>query len=256
MHIFTSKAARAILSRNNLVSRRSSIKSARPADIVKARRQNDRLTVSSSKTTLDSFKKLTPAELKKVQELKKTDAEVRAHESAHLAAAGPYASQANFQYQIGPDGRRYAVSGDVKIDTSEISGNPEATLKKAEIVKKAANAPKDPSPQDKKVAAEAQEMATQALRDIAAENVEAEKERIEEDKEASTSAKSETSATTVTITPVESSEAATSAESDASSKSEASRTSTSSTPPPPQQQPTPAASPQKHEVASILDLIF
>ncbi|HFQ80070.1 MAG TPA: hypothetical protein ENK33_01705, partial [Desulfobacterales bacterium] len=54
-----------------------------------------------------------------IAQLQKVDQEVHNHELAHLAAAGGYArSGASYQYQTGPDGRKYAVGGEVQIDTS------------------------------------------------------------------------------------------------------------------------------------------
>jgi hypothetical protein len=82
---------------------------------------------------------LSPEEQKVVAELKKRDADVRRHEMAHKRVAGIYAlGVPSYQYQVGPDGRRYAVGGEVSIDTSEVSNNPEATIRKAEQVKRAA----------------------------------------------------------------------------------------------------------------------
>ncbi len=98
---------------------------------------------------------LTEDERRQVQELRKTDREVRAHEQAHARAGGPYAGSPTYEYVRGPDGRRYAVSGEVQIDTSPIPGNPAATIRKMETVIRAAQAPAEPSAQDRKVAAEA-----------------------------------------------------------------------------------------------------
>ncbi len=98
---------------------------------------------------------LTDDEREQVQELRETDREVRAHEQAHARAGGPYASAPTYEYVRGPDGKRYAVSGEVKIDTSPIAGNPAATIRKMETVMRAAQAPAEPSAQDRKVAAEA-----------------------------------------------------------------------------------------------------
>ncbi len=82
---------------------------------------------------------------------------------AHLAAAGPYAiGGPSYEYQKGPDGQRYAVGGHVNIDTSPVPGDPEATLRKAETIRRAALAPGDPSPQDRSVAAAAASMALKA----------------------------------------------------------------------------------------------
>lgn len=109
-------------------------------------------------------------EQREIDELERRDAEVRRHEQAHLAAAGPYATGGpSYEYEIGPNGRRYAVGGHVDVDTSEISGNPEATLRKAETIRRAALAPADPSGQDHAVAARATQMAASARAEIGRE---------------------------------------------------------------------------------------
>ena len=115
---------------------------------------------------------LNPAEVAQVAELKKADTAVRAHEQAHLAAAGGLAKGgASFTYQKGPDGRDYAVGGEVQIDTSK-GATPEETVGKMMRVRAAALAPANPSPQDRKVAQAASltmsearlELNTQSLR--------------------------------------------------------------------------------------------
>jgi len=74
-----------------------------------------------------------PEQLSQIAELKARDQEVRAHEQAHLSAAGGIAvSGARFTFVTGPDGQRYATGGEVNIDVSEVAGDPEATLRKAE----------------------------------------------------------------------------------------------------------------------------
>ncbi|MBU4261243.1 MAG: hypothetical protein KKC76_05095 [Proteobacteria bacterium] len=91
-------------------------------------------------------------EVAQLAELKKADTAVRAHEQAHLAAAGGLAKGgAAFTYQKGPDGRNYAVAGEVQIDTSP-GATPEETVGKMMRVRAAALAPANPSPQDRKVA--------------------------------------------------------------------------------------------------------
>ncbi len=90
-----------------------------------------------------------------VEKLRKIDRKVRAHEMAHLIAGGPYVRGGPYyKYITGPDGKRYAVAGEVKIDTSE-EKDPEKTIRKMEVVRRAALAPADPSPTDRRVAAEA-----------------------------------------------------------------------------------------------------
>ena len=109
---------------------------------------------------------LTDVEKEIVQELKVRDREVRAHEQAHKNAAGPYAKGISYHYERGPDGVSYAVSGEVKIDTSEIPGDPQATLEKAQQLIAAALAPAEPSQQDYAVAAEARQMAAIAKSEL------------------------------------------------------------------------------------------
>lgn len=109
------------------------------------------------------------ADLRRIRELQARDREVRAHERAHLAAAGPHAAGGvAYTFETGPDGRRYAVGGEVQIDTAPVAGDPAATLAKALQVQRAALAPAEPSAQDRRVAAEAAAMAAQARAELAA----------------------------------------------------------------------------------------
>lgn len=110
---------------------------------------------------------LTQEEQEQVKELSDRDREVRAHEQAHVAAAGPYARGGpSYEYQRGPDGKRYAIGGEVQIDTSPVANDPEATIRKAQVVKRAALAPAEPSDQDRRVAAEAVQMEMQARQEM------------------------------------------------------------------------------------------
>ncbi|HED14774.1 MAG TPA: hypothetical protein ENI62_14170 [Gammaproteobacteria bacterium] len=103
----------------------------------------------------------------KIRQLQSIDREVRAHEQAHLnAAAGIAVSGAHFQYQVGPDGKRYAVAGEVQIDTAPVRNNPRATLRKATAIEHAALAPTKPSTQDREVAHQASAMARQAQSEL------------------------------------------------------------------------------------------
>ena len=112
---------------------------------------------------------LTPEEEKQVRELKKIDAEVRAHEAAHKTAGGPVAGNVTFETVTGPDGREYAVAGEVQIDASPVPNNPKATVRKMELVIRAALAPAEPSPQDRAVAAQAQQIKLKAQQEASKE---------------------------------------------------------------------------------------
>ncbi|NOY46365.1 MAG: hypothetical protein GXP50_13085 [Deltaproteobacteria bacterium] len=90
-----------------------------------------------------------------IAELQRRDREVRAHEAAHAAAGGGLVRGGpSFRYVRGPDGRPYAVAGEVQIDTSP-ARDPETTIAKMETVRRAALAPARPSSQDLAVAARA-----------------------------------------------------------------------------------------------------
>ena len=119
---------------------------------------------------------LTAEEQAVVAELRQTDRQVRAHEQAHLAAAGGLARGVSFTYVTGPDGQRYAAGGEVSIDTSPVGGDPEATIRKAQQIRAAANAPVNPSSQDRQVAAQAGQMEQVARVELAQQ----EREKLEQ----------------------------------------------------------------------------
>lgn len=121
--------------------------------------KNDRLTLS-------------PEEQKMVAALQQRDREVRTHEQAHLANAGQFARGGpTYSFQQGPDGRRYAIGGEVPIDTSP-EPTPEQTILKMEAIKRAAMAPAEPSSTDRSVAAAATALEARARQEIQAETAE------------------------------------------------------------------------------------
>lgn len=110
---------------------------------------------------------LSEEEQRQVTELQKVDREVRQHEQMHVAAGGGLViSGPSYTYTQGPDGKSYAVAGEVGIDTSEGS-TPEETVSKARRIRAAALAPADPSAQDRQVAAVAAQMEMAALQELA-----------------------------------------------------------------------------------------
>lgn len=116
---------------------------------------------------------LSTEELKELANLKTRDREVRAHEMAHVMAGGSLVRKgASYQYEMGPDGVRYAVSGEVSIDTSAVEDDPAATIQKMQKVKRAALAPAEPSAQDRSVAASASQVETAARQELQQQSVE------------------------------------------------------------------------------------
>jgi len=114
---------------------------------------------------------LNEAEEKQVQDLKERDREVRAHEQAHARVGGAYASAPSYTFQQGPDGKRYAIGGEVQIDTAK-ERTPEATIRKMQIVIRAATAPAEPSSQDLKVAQQARSQLSEAQAELRTQKAE------------------------------------------------------------------------------------
>lgn len=146
------------------------------APVQEAVRQNPAQAAASQEKQTNA-EGLTPDEEKIVRELKQRDIEVRAHEQAHKSVGGPYASAPSFDTVTGPDGREYAVSGEVRIDASPVRGDPAATIRKMEIVIRAALAPAEPSPQDVQVAQQAQQTKLQAQAELRQQRAEEAAER-------------------------------------------------------------------------------
>lgn len=88
-----------------------------------------------------------------------------------MAVAGTYAMGGpNYQFTTGPDGKQYAVGGEIRLNTSSIPNNPSATVNKAIILRRGALAPSDPSGADLAVAAAASQMETQARQKLTAQS--------------------------------------------------------------------------------------
>ncbi len=112
--------------------------------------------------TSASRPRLTVEETAQVAKLAARDREVRLHEAQHQAAAGALAvGGPQFTYQTGPDGKLYAVGGEVKLSLTS-GQTPEETISRAAQMRAAATAPANPSGQDLAVAAQAAAMETQA----------------------------------------------------------------------------------------------
>lgn len=110
--------------------------------------------------------KIEQQEQQQIQQLKSRDQEVKAHEQAHAAVGGRYAGAPSYSYELGPDGKQYAVGGEVQIDISPIPGDPQATVQKMQQVRAAALAPAEPSAADRRIAAEASQRQIQAQAEV------------------------------------------------------------------------------------------
>ncbi len=108
---------------------------------------------------------LSPEQQQEVNRLRAIDRKVRAHEQAHMAAGAGVTGGASFQFTRGPDGRQYAVGGEVRINVSS-GQTPESTIERARTIQAAALAPADPSSQDRAVAAQAAMLEAQARAEL------------------------------------------------------------------------------------------
>jgi len=118
----------------------------------------------------EDIARLNESQVRQLRDLKARDREVRAHEQAHIAAGGSLVlGAARFSYQQGPDGRSYAIGGEVSIGSAEVPGDPERTAENAEQIQRAALAPASPSAQDRAIAAQAAATATKARAEAAQE---------------------------------------------------------------------------------------
>ena len=118
---------------------------------------------------------LDPKEQALVQELELRDQEVRAHELAHKSVGAGITSAATFTYQQGPDGKQYAIGGEVQIQITPGS-TPEETVRKAKQVIAAATAPADPSAADMRAVGLASQMEQEARAEQTVTQLEAEEQ--------------------------------------------------------------------------------
>lgn len=127
--------------------------------------------VRSVKTVSDTTE-LTAEQQQQISKLKQIDSKVRAHEQAHISVgAGLIRGGPTFSYETGPDQKRYAVAGEVSIDTTP-GRTPEETIPKAQHIRATALAPAEPSAQDHSVAAQAGQLELQAKLALAAQRQE------------------------------------------------------------------------------------
>lgn len=132
----------------------------------------DRAEVQKPGDKKSNGEELSEEEKRQVEKLRQRDQKVRAHEQAHLSAAGGLAmGGAHYAYQNGPDGKQYAVGGEVGLKVPD-APTPEEDLQIAVRLERAALAPADPSPQDRAIANQARRKASQARREITEKNTE------------------------------------------------------------------------------------
>lgn len=134
--------------------------------------QADEEKQADTKDTQADGKQLDFAEQKILNELQQRDREVRSHERAHAATGGATTGAPSYSFEVGPDGNKYAVEGEVSVDLSPVKGNPRATIAKMQKVHNAALAPANPSIQDTRIANAAAQLIAQAQSELLASQLE------------------------------------------------------------------------------------
>ncbi|MCW5942061.1 MAG: hypothetical protein KIS66_07500 [Fimbriimonadaceae bacterium] len=128
------------------------------------RRNEDRET-GKEVALRKSLEQMTPAEREELRRLRDKDRAIRSAENFREAVAGRYVSgNVRFRYARGPDGKPYAVEAQADFDTEPVLGDPRATLRKADAIKRAALATM--SPEDRAAALRAELRAEEARRDL------------------------------------------------------------------------------------------
>ncbi len=130
----------------------------------KIQKESEDNKVNKSATT----DKLSTDEERLVRDLASRDSQVRAHEAAHQAAGGGMVGSASYTYQQGPDGKMYAIGGEVPINM-KTGSTPQETIANARQIATAAMATGNPSPQDFSVASSARVMEMKAQQQVARE---------------------------------------------------------------------------------------
>ena len=150
----------------DLAMQHDQVKATLPAGTGGGRAETPTTSEKSDAPRVAAKPALTPEQLRLVRDLQQIDRSVRAHEQAHLSAGGGVVTGgASFSYTYGPDGRQYATSGEVGIDTSP-ERDPAANIDKGRAIQAAALAPRDPSPQDYQVAAVGSRLEGQGRSDL------------------------------------------------------------------------------------------
>ncbi|MCP4269219.1 MAG: hypothetical protein GY777_27230 [Candidatus Brocadiaceae bacterium] len=98
--------------------------------------QGSKKADNDTKTNVDG-RQPSPEEQKEIEKIRKNSRNVKRRELVYRAVVGNHVrGAASFQYETGPDGMKYAIAGHTAIDTRPIINNPEASIRKAQAIKR------------------------------------------------------------------------------------------------------------------------
>ncbi len=102
---------------------------------------------------------LSEEEQKEIEKIRKNGRNIKRQELVYRAIVGNHVKgAASFEYDLGPDGIKYAVAGHTTIDTRPVINNPEASIRKAQAIKR--------TKLDRSVAVEVEKMEREARLEI------------------------------------------------------------------------------------------
>lgn len=104
---------------------------------------------------------LTPEEVRTVAALERRDGSVRQEEQIHAAQAGAFGGAPVYEYEVGPDGKRYAVAGEVPVHVKNPTGDAEQLARALAVLSQTTTSTGAPSAQDIAVAQRAARLAGQ-----------------------------------------------------------------------------------------------
>jgi hypothetical protein len=121
---------------------------------------SDRLTAEEKR---EDPRELDEGDKELIKRLEARDREVKSHETAHAAAAGEYAEGApSYTYQMGPDGKMYAIGGSLAVDVGK-EATPAENIRKARMLVGSALGVADPSAADAMVAMQASQLMSEGI---------------------------------------------------------------------------------------------
>jgi hypothetical protein len=132
-----------------------------------SRLANDPASIPAATGTVPRTEELSAQDQREVERLAQSERQARAEERAQRSAAGGHADGVQLRYEVGPNGERYVVAAEVPLDVTPVPGDPAATLRKMEVIIRAATSG-SPSISDRNVAAEAEQLARRARAELAA----------------------------------------------------------------------------------------
>ncbi|MFZ2959902.1 MAG: putative metalloprotease CJM1_0395 family protein [Candidatus Ozemobacteraceae bacterium] len=132
-----------------------------------AQKTNSKLS-GSSKDTKSADNKNDRSQKTRLEELERQDAYIRmAIDARSLQLKPGMQGLPTYEFVRGPDGKQYAVSGELPLNVEKVQGDPEATIQNAQNIRRVALSSPSPAPGDRMAAIEASRIEYEARLELA-----------------------------------------------------------------------------------------